>query len=102
MSAKEKYLRRLLRDAEFYLNNIDGDDPLDPIGDVKRAGHGNHPVDTFVNQAQDGGLEEGKNNNQEEVSIAFYHLVYFSKPSILSVNFYRQLLDSETLNFLKS
>lgn len=62
MSAKEKYLRRLLRDAEFYLNNIDGDDPQDPIGDVKRAGTGSHPVDTFVNTLQS---EETKGENKD-------------------------------------
>lgn len=48
MSVKEKLLRRLLLDAEFYLNNIDGDDPSDPIGDARKAGSGNHPIDAFV------------------------------------------------------
>ena len=48
MSVKEKLLRRLLIDAEFYLNNIDGDDPYDPVGDARRGGSGSHPVNTFV------------------------------------------------------
>lgn len=55
MSVKEKLLRRLLLDAEFYLNNIDGDDPSDPIGDARKAGTGNHPVDAFVEGAHNHG-----------------------------------------------
>ena len=73
MSAKEKYLRRLLTDAEFYLNNIDGDDPQDPIGDVRRAGAGSHPVDTFVNDQAKRGAdgEDAKKdaNNENEVCV---------------------------------
>ena len=51
MSVKEKLLRRLLIDAEFYLNNIDGDDPQDPVGDAKRAGAGRHPIESFISAA---------------------------------------------------
>jgi hypothetical protein len=52
MSAKEKYLRRLLLDAEFYLNNIDNDDPSDLIGDATCAGRHRHPVDAAMSAAQ--------------------------------------------------
>jgi hypothetical protein len=76
MSVKERYIRRLLRDAKFYLNNIDGDDPQDPIGDVKKAGTGNHPVDTFVNHsrgAQSLNHEEVKNTENE---VSSYYLKF--------------------------
>lgn len=74
MSVKEKYLRRLLRDAEFYLNNIDNDDPKDPVGDVKKAGAGGHPIDTFV------GTEEAKDSKNEEVG---FNYLSYSQPQVL-------------------
>ena len=64
MSAKEKYLRKLLIDAEFYLKNIDNDDPTDLVADALNSGRGKHPVDAAVRQI--GGAEENK--NKDEVS----------------------------------
>jgi len=70
MSVKEKCIRRLLRDAQFYMNNIDGDDPKDPIQNVKKAGGGTHPVDTFVNHSQPGkSHEDTKFQEEDEVCI---------------------------------
>lgn len=65
MSAKEKYLRRLLQEAEFYLYNIDGDDPKDPVGDALKAGSGTHLIDATLrsaaaSEAKDDQAEEGK------------------------------------------
>ena len=73
MSAKEKYLRRLLTEAEFYMNNIDGDDPVDLVGDAMKAGLGSNPIDLSIAVVQEvKGSEEVKH---EDDNVSSFNLI---------------------------
>ena len=73
MSAKEKVLRRLLMDAEFYLNNIDNDDPVDLVGDATKAGKRKHPVDVAMRTKQGAGEESKHEQHKDEENVFQFH-----------------------------
>lgn len=86
MSVKEKYLRRLLTEAEFYMNNIDGDDPQDLVGDAVKAGSGKNPIDAAIlaeeNKAEEDSKGENKEANNVGIKYSFYRLLLVKLSSL--------------------